>query len=207
MTTYTYDAAPLPLEQLLADAHAGNRQALGALLEGFRGYLLVESRRDMRKDLQVKVPPSDVVQDTLLDAQVDFDQFHGTTREQLRNWLRRLLEHHLGHAFRKYLATAKRQLSREVPLDDSHVAKALEDQLVARTPAPADEVAETEQVQRVREALPQLGASDREVLRWHFWEKLTFAEIGCRLGISADAARSKFRRAVKRVAELMGSDE
>ena len=75
----------------LAAARAGSSEALGELLEAFRGYLLVIARAELAPDLQAKRGASDLVQDTFADAKRDFSQFVGNSEAELRAWLRRIL--------------------------------------------------------------------------------------------------------------------
>src|SRR5689334_24673418 len=65
--------------RLLRDARRGSLKALGQVLEGCRMYLLLVANEEFDLDLKDKLGPSDVVQETFLDAQRDFSQFAGTT--------------------------------------------------------------------------------------------------------------------------------
>src|SRR5438874_308510 len=76
---------------LLAAARGGCRQALGALLERYRDYLLLLARAELAPDLRPKEGASDLVQQTFLEAQRDFAAFQGRTEEELLAWLKRLL--------------------------------------------------------------------------------------------------------------------
>jgi hypothetical protein len=63
--------------QLMQAARAGSAEALGRLLEGCRAYLLLAANRQLDADLQAKGGPSDLVQETFLEAQKDFPPFQG----------------------------------------------------------------------------------------------------------------------------------
>jgi RNA polymerase sigma-70 factor (ECF subfamily) len=60
-------------------------------LERFRSYLrlLAEIQFDLR--LRGKLDPSDIVQQTLLQAHQAEDQFRGTTAPERATWLRQIL--------------------------------------------------------------------------------------------------------------------
>src|SRR5690348_7072097 len=100
--------------QWLAEARAGSREALGQVLEVFRGYLLLIADRELDPRLRAKGGASDLVQETFLEAQRDFVGFHGDSAEELRAWLRRLLLNNLANFTRQYRERAKRDVGREV---------------------------------------------------------------------------------------------
>src|SRR5262249_54728266 len=97
----------------LARARAGDRDALGRVLEVCRRYLLLIADRQLDADLRAKGGASDLVQETFLEAQRDFAQFAGNSEEELRAWLRRMLLNNLGNFTRRYRATGKRAVGRE----------------------------------------------------------------------------------------------
>src|SRR6516225_2525174 len=103
--------------QWLDLARAGSPEALGQVLETFRGYLLLIADREMDPELRAKGGASDLVQETFLEAQRDFARFHGTRAEELRAWLRRLLLNNVANFTRQYRERAKRQVGREIPLE------------------------------------------------------------------------------------------
>jgi RNA polymerase sigma-70 factor (ECF subfamily) len=71
-----------PLE-LIAKARTGDPAALGQVLEGYRDYLRLLARGGVGQELRVRLDPSDLVQETLLEAQRDFGQFAGSSEV---NW-------------------------------------------------------------------------------------------------------------------------
>jgi DNA-directed RNA polymerase specialized sigma24 family protein len=70
---------------LLQRARQGDVEALGALLQHCRPYLLFVANQQLAD--QGHVRPSDIVQDTLLRAMERFVQFRGENPEALRRWL------------------------------------------------------------------------------------------------------------------------
>src|SRR3954464_15639191 len=106
----------LDFGNLLRQARAGSRGALGRALMDCRRCLLLGANQKMEADLQGKGSPSDVVQETFLEAQQDFGQFHGERKDELLAWLGRILVNNLANASRRFRATDMRDLRREVPL-------------------------------------------------------------------------------------------
>lgn len=187
--------------RLLADARAGSREALGQLLEAFRAYALLIAERELDPELRAKGGASDLVQETLLDAIHDFAQFQGATAKELRRWLRRLLLHNLVDFARQYRETGKRQVGREVALNPGELGPPL----TANTPSPSTEAITHEQVRALQEGLGRLPDEYRQVILWRYQEQRSFEEIGRDLGLTPNAARKLWLRAVQRLQQETGS--
>jgi RNA polymerase sigma-70 factor (ECF subfamily) len=188
---------------LLARAQAGSETALGELLELYRNYLLSVAGRELGPDIQAKAGPSDVVQDTFLEAQRLFDRFEGEAGGQFLGWLRSILQNKLSEYHNRYRATLKRQVQRERSLDDTGAQGALGERLPAEVSTPSARAMRQEEADQLRQAVQRLPEPQRQVLIWHHWEGLTFAEIGRRLERREDAVRMMFGRALTRLAEEM----
>src|SRR5262245_48250334 len=93
--------------QLLAAARSGSREALGLLLDTCRRYLLLVADRELAQELKAKGGASDLVQETFLEAQRDFAGFQGSSEDEFRAWLRRLLLNNLANFARRYRETTK----------------------------------------------------------------------------------------------------
>src|SRR5581483_6027912 len=107
----------------LSAARGGSRDALGRALEGCRRYLLGIAQRELEVALQAKAGASDLVQETFLVAQRAFDRFQGNSEEELRAWLRRLLQDRAAKFGQRYRATQKRRLARETTLTSDLLAE------------------------------------------------------------------------------------
>jgi RNA polymerase sigma-70 factor (ECF subfamily) len=191
------------VERLLREAQAGSREALGELLQFCRGVLVRSAGRQLPDDLQAKGDASDLVQETLLDAHQDFDQFRGRTRADLFGWLFRILRTNCLCFVRALRERGKRQIAREVPLPEQ---KNGELSLPADDSSPSSAVARREGVEAVREAVAQLPPHYREVIQLHHFEGLTFGEVGRRTGYSEEAIRKIWTRALERLARACAGD-
>jgi RNA polymerase sigma-70 factor (ECF subfamily) len=195
-----------PIGSWIAAARHGEPESLGKALESFRGYLLSVARGSMEPDLLVKGGASDLVQETFLDAYRDFGRFEGGDAKDLCVWLRGILMHRVANFRRRYRETEKRRIDREVSLTrpgDAEGAATSEGDA-----SPSQEIERLERSRAVLDALGRLPERHRVVILLRHEERLTFGEIGLRLGISEEAARKRWGRAVERVREeLQGTHE
>lgn len=191
---------PPMFEQLLAKAREGHSESVGELFESCRGYLLVIANNQLSTSLRAKVGGSDLVQQTLMHAHRDFGQFRGQSQRELLAWLHRILINQGARTRRDYQQTAKRDLSREVPLDSSDASKnGTVATVAAATETPSHYAMAREDQQRLERTLESLDETDGQVIRWRNRDLLTFAEIGSRLQMTGDSARRAWSRAVERL--------
>jgi RNA polymerase sigma-70 factor (ECF subfamily) len=187
----------------LAAARAGDASALGELFKACHGYLLLVARTEFAPELQAKGGPSDVVQDTFLEAQRDFPRFQGTSEEELLAWLRRLLLNNLANFTRQFRDTGKRAIDREVALGDASSVHNLAAALPADTPSPSGQAVAREAAAALQRALDRLPDDYRQVLVWRYQEKRSFDEIAALLKRTPNAARKLWARALERLQEEM----
>jgi RNA polymerase sigma-70 factor (ECF subfamily) len=195
------------LAEARACDRAADRQSLGNLLEGCRQYLLAVASDELRPELVAKAGASDLVQETLLDAHRDFAAFRGTTHPELLAWLRRILLHHLATLERRYLWTQKRRLGRELRLDDSGLCF-VRDGLTVATQSPSSHAVEDEKLRIVQKALDRLPEQYVSVIHWRNQQRCSFRAIAERLGISEQAARQLWVRAIRKLRkEIVAADD
>jgi RNA polymerase sigma-70 factor (ECF subfamily) len=194
------NAGPLPW---LPAARAGSREALGQALEACRGYLLLVAQRELADDLRAKVGPSDLVQQTLLDAVKDFACFAGDSQTELFAWLRRLLLNNLTDLARQYRHTGKRDLGREAAgPDQSSLDPA--GMLPGGLPSPSGAAIAAEEVEAVERGLRALPENYRQIILRRYRDEWSFEEIGAELGLTPNAARKLLLRAIRRMQEELG---
>lgn len=186
----------------LAEARSGSGEALGQALEACRTYLYLIAQRELDPGLRVKGSASDLVQETFVEAQRDFGQFHGTSDEEWRAWLRRLLLNNIANFTRRY-RTEKRHLGREVALDPDGSSAERGGGLATKLPSPSGAALEHEQAECLRQALARLPEDYRQVIVLRYEENLPFEEVARRMGRSAAAARTLWSRAIRRLRHEM----
>jgi len=180
----------------------------GRLLEPFRAYLRLLARLHLAPQLRGKLDPSDVVQQTLLQAYQALDQFRGRSEAECAAWLRQILARTLAQALRDF-GRAKRDLAREQSLQaavDASSAR-LEAWLIADQSSPSQRAEQGEQALRLAAALEQLPEAQREALVLQHWQGLSLAEIGEHLGRSPEAVAGLIKRGLKQLRNLMQENE
>jgi RNA polymerase sigma-70 factor, ECF subfamily len=180
----------------------------GRLLERFRAYLRLLARLHLAPQLRGKLDPSDIVQQTLLQAFQAINQFRGQSEAEWAAWLRQILVHNLAQALRDF-GRAKRDLAREQSLQaavDASSAR-LEAWLIADQSSPSHRAEQGEQALLLAEALEKLPESQREALVLQHWQGLSLAEIGAHLGRSPEAVAGLIKRGLKQLRQLMQERE
>jgi RNA polymerase sigma-70 factor, ECF subfamily len=199
-------ADSLGTEDLLDRAGRADASALGRLLERHRTRLrrLVAARLDRR--LTARVDPSDVVQETLVDAVRRLPEYLRERPVPYLAWLRRLALQRLVWWHRFHLGSSKRSVSRDrtrgLPLSDASTAT-LVDRLAGTGTGPSGQVIRDEERARARAALEGLAATDRQVLELRYVEGLSLAEIAARLGNGLSAVKMRHLRALERFRDLI----
>ncbi|MEM8946432.1 MAG: sigma-70 family RNA polymerase sigma factor [Planctomycetota bacterium] len=195
-------------ELLLSQALAGSSECFGRLLHIYRNYLKLLVVTQLERKLQQRVSPSDVVQETFLEANRDFLQFRGTSSGEFCAWLRKILVNNLHRVVEKHVLTAKRDVRREVSLEN--LATNLEEstaRLEAILPdhgtSPSDNAQRHEMEISLANHLAALPADYRDVIVLRHIDGLPFEAVGKRLERSAAAARMLWLRAIKDLRERM----
>src|SRR5262249_5901527 len=139
---------------------SGQDDPRGRPLERYRDYLLLVARSQLDRDLQAKLDPSDVVQQTLLKAHQNWDQFRGSSDAELAAWLRSILARHVADVVRKFdPCRGGRERSLEAALEQSSAR--LESWLSAESLSPSERLERQGQLLRLAEALVRLPDHQR----------------------------------------------
>lgn len=190
---------------------ADERARLEALAELFMAYrkrlrLIVELRLDQR--LRRRVDPSDVLQETYLEAQRRLPAYLESRPMPLFMWLRQLAAQRLHYARDFHLKAKARSVRREVPLElnpgPEPSTLVMARVLVGPGSTPSSAARREERRKRVREALERLDPPDREILALRQFERLTNEEAAALLGLEKEAARKRHYRALQRLKDLFG---
>jgi len=196
-------------DQLLQQVIDGDSHARSQLLSRHRRRLraLIALRLDRR--LAGRVDPSDVVQESLVEADRRLPEYLRKRPLPFYPWLRRLALERLIDLQRLHIRSKKRSVEREQvslpPLPDESMWE-LAQRLVHAGSGPGERLEREEQHARVREALAGLGERDRELLVLRHLEDLPVRDIAAILGITEGAVKVRHVRALQRLRRLLGDD-
>lgn len=189
---------------LAADAARGDRQAEEDLWRTFRPRLKRMVTAELDPRISSRVDPSDVVQETILEAHRRLPECSARPPLPFYPWLRGIASDRIGKMHRTHLGAKSRDVSREVSspcgLPDDSV-DFLAQRLLNQEGCPVQWLLKEELRRRVRETLDQLSVEDRRVLILRLVEEMNTAETALVLGLSEPAVRMRQLRALERFAD------
>jgi RNA polymerase sigma-70 factor (ECF subfamily) len=192
---------------LLKRACQGERLALGDLLTRHRDRLRLMVRLRMDRRLQGRIDPSDVIQETCIEAVERFADYVAEPTMPFFLWLRFLTAQRLLVLQRRHLGAKSRDAGRDVTLYHGALPEAssaiLAAQLVGHRTSPSQAAMRAEMQIRLEQALNSMDPIDREVLALRHFEQLTNGEAARVLGLRESAASQRYARALLRLKETL----
>jgi RNA polymerase sigma-70 factor (ECF subfamily) len=170
----------------------------GQVLEPYRDYLRLLARLHLDRRLRAKLDPSDVVQQTLLEAYLAMDRWDEHTPAERAAWLRRILARNLANAIRDF-TRARRDVNLERSLQAGLEASSgrLGTLLPDAGPTPSEQAANNERLLQLAHALLELPEPQREAIVLRHYENWPLAEISRHLGRSPAAVAGLLHRGLK----------
>ncbi|MBI5852909.1 MAG: sigma-70 family RNA polymerase sigma factor [Planctomycetes bacterium] len=187
-----------PDDRLFARWQAGDDAALTELLRLELPWLRGHVAERLGPRLRAKDETQDHVQDALVEFLRDAPRFRVESRAQLRALLSRVVENNLRDKDDWYRAR-RRAMHRESPLPTETVLQLGVAQPTQTTPSAA--ASSSEWSAWVRLALEFLDPDDRRILVLREWDDRSFVEIGEMFGMTPNAVRMRWTRAVGRLAD------
>ena len=193
--------------RVLQRAVAGDQAGWGELLARHRDRLkrMVALRLDRR--LQGRIDPSDVIQESYLEAAARLAEYLRNPSMPFFLWLRFLTGQKLLELHRHHLGTQMRDAERDISLYRGTLpatsSAALAAQLLGHATRPSEAAMRAEMKIRLQEALNGMDPLDREVLALRHFEQLSNAETAKVLGLQESAASKRYVRALRRLKEIL----
>jgi RNA polymerase sigma-70 factor (ECF subfamily) len=177
---------------------------LGQRLERYRDYLRLLARLQIDPRLRAKLDPSDVVQQTLLNAWRCLDQLRGKSKGELAAWLRRILANNLAQELRRFTRPGhniRLEQSLQGALEKSSLC--LEKILGDKQPSPVQEAERTEWSLRVAAALAELPDDQRTAIEMRYFDVLALADISRYMNRTEKSVAGLLRRGIERLRERL----
>lgn len=173
-------------------------------LEALRPFLRLVASAEISPHIRRRVEPSDVVQQTMMEAFTRRQQFAGATERELADWLRRMLQHNIHDAVRG-LRRKKRDIARERTLatgpDDSQGVCEADLRISGTTPS--QRMIATEELLRMSRAIDQLPEDQREAVILHHLHGMTLAQLAEHFQRHPSAVAGLLHRGLKKLRELL----
>ncbi|MHC4681890.1 MAG: RNA polymerase sigma factor [Planctomycetota bacterium] len=193
-------------QELLALAKQGDGFALGQLCDAYAERVRRIVRLRMSPELRSQVDSMDLVQDTLLMAVRDLDDFTCHNDGDFLRWLLSVAENRIHDNVDRFHAQ-KRDIRRQVSLERlAEHATSLERHggfpLAATTPSVV--LARREDLDRLEQAMDRIKPEYRKVIMLAKIEGLSHKDIGARLGKSPAAVAMLLSRAIVALSNAFG---
>jgi RNA polymerase sigma-70 factor (ECF subfamily) len=189
--------------ELVTLAKQGNKTAAEKLFSVYGDRVRRIVRLRMGKQLRQRMESTDLVQEVLLSAWRDMDNFELRSDGDLLRWLAKITERRINDNFRKIYAD-KRDARREVQYAGS--SKTLSSDGIGplpkamQTTTPSVLVARSEDLDRLERAMTELKPEYRQVILLTKIDGLSYGQAGKELKRSPDAVRMLLSRAMSELA-------
>lgn len=195
------DAAPADeTPRLLRRWHDGDEGALAALVAAHLPWLRARVERRLGPFLRARGDADDYLQDVVLDFLRDGPRFVVRDGTQLRALLARIAENTLRDR-NDWFRAKRRKMGSNVTLTRDSVLPL--DPAMQRNTTPSQNASKDEERQWVRLALELMDGEDRAILVAREYEDRSFVDLGAELGMTPNAVRMRWTRAISRLAEVM----
>jgi RNA polymerase sigma-70 factor (subfamily 1) len=180
---------------LIERIRSGDREALSTLFDRQRRRLAVLAHYRMGPHMRGLVEVDDILQETLLKAFVQFDQFTYRAPGSFLHWLTRIMEHVIADTAR-YHGRQKRQAGELAPLRSEGTPEGVEP-VDSKTPSRL--LSQDEAFTSLLRDLDALPDDYREVILLIKVEGLSTQEAAERMGKSREAIALLLHRAIQRL--------
>jgi RNA polymerase sigma-70 factor (ECF subfamily) len=197
------------VRRLVDQAAQGDDVAWERLMSEHRPRLrrMVALRMDRR--LKGRIDPSDVIQESYIDAARRLKEYSENPSMPFFLWLRFLTAQRLMEQHRRHLGAQARDAGREISLYHGAFPEAttadLAAHLLGKLSSPSQAAIRVEQTIRLQEALNSLEPIDREILALRHFEQFSNGEAAEVLGLDKSAASKRYARALMRLKDVLMS--
>lgn len=188
------------LADWLALARQGDESARNHLFGACRSFVAVMARVQLHRRLHAKVDPSDLVQQSMLEAHRGLMNFQGQTPQEWLAWLKQIVQHNAIDADKRYRGARQRDLRKErsLVIADASASHA-EWSPVDPGPSPSQLLSNSERELRLAAAIEDLPDDYRQVILLRNIERLQFDQVAERMNRTRGACQMLWKRAVEQL--------
>ncbi|MEZ6128885.1 MAG: sigma-70 family RNA polymerase sigma factor [Planctomycetaceae bacterium] len=190
-------------KQLIARAQSGDEAAIDRLLDVCRQRLKELANGPLTEQLGADWDPSDVIQESLLEAYQGLTSFRGQQSEALWAWLRTIMEHNVADRLkheRRQKRNGGAQRSLEGVLQNG---RSLRELLVADQSSVSERVVRQENLSRLNVEIDELPPQQALVFRMRHEQGLSLDEIAEVTGRTHASIAGLLIRANRRLNEFL----
>jgi len=189
---------PSKLANWLTLARQGDDSARNHLFEACRSFVCVMARMQLHRRLQGKVDPSDVVQQSLLEAHCALNEFSGETPQEWLAWLKQIVKHNVIDTDKHYRGAEMRDLRKEQSMVALTPSGTEFSPVIADPgPSPSKLLFDAERELKLADAIEALPDDYRQVVILRNLERLPFENVAERMKRSRGACQMLWMRAVE----------
>ncbi len=191
---------------LIARARDGDEPALGELIARYRGYLCSLAYKQLDSDVQPRVDPSDVVQQSCLEFHRDFHSFRGTEEADLVAWLKQILSNNVANTIR-HVHAGKRSIKKERSLSDTAgTGRSLGQQIEADQSSPSQRARRGEDREQMELLLKDLPDDQGEAVRLRHIKGWSLEKMAGHFGRSEMAVAGLLKRGMQTLRNCVGAE-
>jgi RNA polymerase sigma-70 factor, ECF subfamily len=190
-------------KSLLERAKSGDTYAFEELFKRHRSQLHKAIAKRMDRRVAARVDASDVLQETYMEAIKRLPSYLKHDGMPFYLWLYWIAREKVLAFHRQHLGAAKRSVQHEVPLLPIDSSVEFARGLIGRLPSASQELAKMELAERLRQAMEQLDADERDLIIWRHFEQLSTSDMAQLLQITQAAANKRYLRALERLRKFL----
>ena len=183
---------------------AGDACAWRLVAESVRPQLRAAAAIALPAEMHGRADASDIVQQTLAEANGAMRWFHGRSMPELVAWLTAILNNNVNDAVRRHVLAECRSVKKEVRIDDSSsVGEGWNGIGAADQTSPSMAVSRAEDWARLHDAIEILPPRQRDAVRMRHLEGRPLADISQTLACTSQAAAALVARGLRTLGSML----
>lgn len=172
-------------------------------LQRFRPFLKTLAENQLHAKLRKKIDPSDIVQQTMLQAVAAESQWRGQNDAAKAGWLKAILQNVLNGLARSFHRDC-RNVDRELGSHSQVASSSSAFDLAADQTSPSGQIQSDEERAEILRVIAFLTEEQRHAMVLRYWHDRSLAEIAQEMGKSPDAVAGLLYRAMKVMRSELG---